>query len=159
MMGKKNSASILLHHIAKKYKINIIEEANEIDKIMGAILMLVTVCCEKIGARYDSVVGQSQKREISQQRQCIMTVMYETGLFSNRQIGDEFGFRHHSTVMHARQTVDDMIETKNEVFIRYMGILRPSVKEWMSSTGASLMEKQTQKNWINTKQLAHSVSL
>lgn len=120
-----NNPRQLLCYVSKKYGIDIYHEANEFTKHETTTLTaMVIMCCERIGADYEKVISASRKREIVMQRQCIQTAIYEQQLFSLKAIGGEFGGRDHSTVTHSKQTVSDLIETKNKVVITYMNNLR-----------------------------------
>lgn len=118
-----NSKGVLLAHVAKKYNIDLVEEAKEIEHICPNLTDLIKKCCRVIGAEFDYITTRSRKRALAQQRQCIMTAIYELDIFSQEEVGKEFS-RDHSTVIHSIQTVSDMIETKNPVFIKYMSSLR-----------------------------------
>jgi len=89
-----------------------------IDSKDANITNLVTDCCEKIGISYSTVTGKSQKREIVLPRQAIMWGLEQTQLFTLKKIGLEFNGRDHSTVLHAKETINDLLYTKNADAIR-----------------------------------------
>lgn len=115
-----NNVAELLLHIAAKYNINLQEEARELKAIQPTLLDTIMGCCDVIGADYYKLISKTRKREIVQQRQCIMAAIYQTKKHPNKKIGIEFGGRHWSTVIHARHTVDDMLFCNDLEFKEYM---------------------------------------
>lgn len=67
--------------------------------------------CDFFGITIDQVKSKTRKREIVQARQISMFFAKDLTKSSLKTIGMHFGGRDHSTVIHACQTVNDLIET------------------------------------------------
>lgn len=67
--------------------------------------------CDFFGITVDQVKSKTRKREIVQARQISMYFSKDLTKSSLKTIGMHFGGRDHSTVIHACQTVNDLIET------------------------------------------------
>ena len=67
--------------------------------------------CDFFGIGVDQVKSKTRKREIVQARQISMYFSKDLTKSSLKTIGMHFGGRDHSTVIHACQTVNDLIET------------------------------------------------
>lgn len=67
--------------------------------------------CDFYGISVDMVKSKTRKREIVQARQISMFFAKDLTKASLKNIGMHFGGRDHSTVIHACQTVNDLIET------------------------------------------------
>lgn len=67
--------------------------------------------CDYFGISIDMVKSKTRKREIVQARQISMYFAKDLTKSSLKTIGMHFGGRDHSTVIHACQTVNDLIET------------------------------------------------
>ncbi len=59
--------------------------------------------CELRGLSLDQMRGPQRAQEIAHPRQEAMWLMYETGRWSNKQIGNFFGGKDHTTVIHGRR--------------------------------------------------------
>ncbi len=67
--------------------------------------------CDFYNVSVDSVKSKTRKREIVQARQIAMYFAKDLTKASLKNIGTHFGNRDHSTVIHACQTVNDLIDT------------------------------------------------
>ncbi len=67
--------------------------------------------CDYFGISIDQVKSKTRKREIVQARQISMYFAKDLTKSSLKTIGMHFGGRDHSTVIHACQTVNDLMET------------------------------------------------
>ena len=67
--------------------------------------------CDFYGISVEMVKSKTRKREIVQARQISMFFAKDLTKASLKNIGMHFGGRDHSTVIHACQTVNDLIET------------------------------------------------
>lgn len=70
--------------------------------------------CEHMKINLDDIKGKTRKREIVQARHVSMYFAKELTKSSLKTIGSHFGGRDHSTVIHAVQTVNDLIETDKD---------------------------------------------
>lgn len=93
--------------LAKQMLKNLIKNANReisIDYIQKLV-------CEYFTISIEDVKSKTRKREIVQARQIAMFFAKDLTKASLKNIGSHFGNRDHSTVIHACQTVNDLIET------------------------------------------------
>ncbi len=67
--------------------------------------------CEYFGVNYDKLLQKTRKREIVQARQISMYLAKSFTKNSLKIIGEHFGGRDHTTVIHSCQTVKDLMDT------------------------------------------------
>jgi chromosomal replication initiator protein len=67
--------------------------------------------CEYLNVSYDTLLEKTRKREIVQARQITMYLSKMFTKNSLKTIGDHFGGRDHTTVIHSCQTVRDLMDT------------------------------------------------
>ena len=101
--------------LAKKMMKNFVKHSSR-EVSIDYIQKLVT---EFYGLSVDQLKSKTRKREIVQARQISMYYAKSMTKASLKSIGTYFGGRDHSTVIHACQTVNDLIDTdkkfKNDV--------------------------------------------
>lgn len=76
-----------------------------------SIEFIQKVVCEFYNLPVDTVKSKTRKREIVQARQIAMYFAKDFTKASLKNIGSHFGNRDHSTVIHACQTVNDLMDT------------------------------------------------
>lgn len=69
--------------------------------------------CEYFDVSYDKLLQKTRKREIVQARQITMYLAKAFTKNSLKTIGEHFGGRDHTTVIHSCQTVKDLMDTDN----------------------------------------------
>ncbi|GAA4319946.1 chromosomal replication initiator protein DnaA [Compostibacter hankyongensis] len=69
--------------------------------------------CDYFSVPYDKVLQKTRKREIVQARQITMFLAKQFTKNSLKTIGEHFGGRDHTTVIHSCQTVKDLMDTDN----------------------------------------------
>ena len=62
-----------------------------------------------------AIIGQSQNKEISTARNVAMYIIREMTQLSLAEIGQQFGGRHHSTVLNSINRVEKMMKTQPEL--------------------------------------------
>ncbi|MCL6523705.1 MAG: chromosomal replication initiator protein DnaA [Thermoflavifilum sp.] len=67
--------------------------------------------CNHLGVPYEKLLEKTRKREIVQARQITMYLAKSFTKNSLKTIGEHFGGRDHTTVIHSCQTVKDLMET------------------------------------------------
>ena len=67
--------------------------------------------CEFFDVPYDKLLQKTRKREIVQARQITMFLAKAFTKNSLKTIGEHFGGRDHTTVIHSCQTVKDLMDT------------------------------------------------
>jgi chromosomal replication initiator protein len=97
-------------HLAKQMLKNFVKNVSR-EISIDTIQKLV---CDFLQVPLDSMRAKTRKREIVQARQISMFFAKELTKSSLKTIGLHFGGRDHSTVIHAVQTVNDLIETDKE---------------------------------------------
>ncbi len=103
--------------LAKKVLRNIVKTSSKeitIDTIQKMV-------CEYYDITYDKLQAKTRKREIVQARQISMFLAKNFTKNSLKTIGDHFGGRDHTTVIHSCQTVKDLMDTDT--------LIREQVKE------------------------------
>jgi chromosomal replication initiator protein len=99
----------------------------------GIILNLLKVI--EVGSAYFNlpawkITGKRGKQHISDARHMIISYIVKNSTLSLRGIGELFGDRDHSSVIHSRDTVKDLCDTDTEFkkryndFEKYMSILK-----------------------------------
>lgn len=127
--------SLLAHATLKKEKITLSLAQRLIEKIVTVSNVEITLAkiqstvCEYFGITTEALASKTRKREISQARQIAMYLGRNFTKKSLASIGAEIGGRDHATVLHACNTVSDLIETDRN-FKQYVSDiekqLRPS---------------------------------
>jgi chromosomal replication initiator protein len=93
--------------LAKKVLRNFIKTSNKeitIDTIQKMV-------CDYFDVSYDKLLQKTRKREIVQARQITMFLAKAFTKHSLKTIGEHFGGRDHTTVIHSCQTVKDLMDT------------------------------------------------
>jgi chromosomal replication initiator protein len=103
--------------LTKKVLRNIIKTSSK-EVTIDAIQKMV---CEYYTITYDKLQAKTRKREIVQARQISMFLAKKFTKNSLKTIGEHFGGRDHTTVIHSCQTVNDLMDTD--------GVFRDQVKE------------------------------
>jgi chromosomal replication initiator protein len=103
--------------LAKKVLRNFIKSSSK-EITIDTIQKLV---CEYFEVPYDKLLQKTRKREIVQARQISMYLAKAFTKNSLKTIGEHFGGRDHTTVIHSCQTVKDLMDTD--------GIFRDNVNE------------------------------
>lgn len=93
--------------LAKQVMKNLVKNATK----EISIEMIQKVVCEYYNIPVDTVKSKTRKREIVQARQIAMFFAKDFTKASLKNIGSHFGNRDHSTVIHACQTVNDLMDT------------------------------------------------
>jgi chromosomal replication initiator protein len=89
-----------------------------------------TMVCEYFDLPVDLLRATTRKREVVQARQISMYFAKKLTKHSLKAIGDYFGGRDHSTVIHSCQTVEDLMETDR----RFKGFVEDILKKIKTST-------------------------
>jgi chromosomal replication initiator protein len=103
--------------LAKKVLRNIVKTTSK-EVTIDAIQKMV---CEYYSVTYDKLQAKTRKREIVQARQISMFLAKQYTKNSLKTIGDHFGGRDHTTVIHSCQTVKNLMDTDT--------LIREQVKE------------------------------
>ena len=93
--------------LAKKVLRNFVKTSSK-EITIDAIQKMV---CEYYGVNYDKLLHKTRKREIVQARQITMFLAKSFTKNSLKTIGEHFGGRDHTTVIHSCQTVKDLMDT------------------------------------------------
>jgi chromosomal replication initiator protein len=93
--------------LTKKVLRNIVKTSNK-EITIDAIQKMV---CEYYNIGYETLQAKTRKREIVQARQISMYLAKKFTKNSLKTIGDHFGGRDHTTVIHSCQTVNDLMDT------------------------------------------------
>jgi len=93
--------------LAKKVLRNFVKSSSK-EITIDAIQKMV---CEYFGVPYDKLLQKTRKREIVQARQITMYLSKAFTKNSLKTIGEHFGGRDHTTVIHSCQTVKDLMDT------------------------------------------------
>ena len=73
--------------------------------------MIIRITSNYLGIHIELMKSKTRKREVVEARQMSMTMIKSFTRLSLKAIGNEFGGRDHSTVIHAKQTVSDLYDT------------------------------------------------
>lgn len=93
--------------LAKKVLRNFVKTSSK-EITIDAIQKMV---CEYFAVPYDKLLQKTRKREIVQARQITMYLVKAFTKNSLKTIGEHFGGRDHTTVIHSCQTVKDLMDT------------------------------------------------
>lgn len=89
------------------------------DSKISDIDKYIDVMSDITGISSESIKGKSRKREIVQARQIVMytILLHKLMHISLANLGNKFCGRDHSTVIHAKQTISDLIESNDKSII------------------------------------------
>lgn len=73
--------------------------------------IIKTVCAHQIDVEPEILGAKTRKREIVEARQIAMTLTKMNTALSLKAIGLRYGGRDHSTVIHAKETISNLVET------------------------------------------------
>lgn len=121
--------SLLAHSLFNKTSINLDLAKDVMKNFVKNVSMEVTIdniktmVCEYFELPVDLLSDKSRKREVVQARQIAMYFSKRLTQNSLKNIGNAFGGRDHSTVIHSCQTVEDLMSTdrKFKVFVDDIG--------------------------------------
>lgn len=109
--------SLIAHATLKKEKITI-DLAEKLTKRIVkdnskeiSLKIIQKTVCEYFGITQDSIISKTRKREIVQARQIAMYLTRNMTKTSLASIGQQIGGKDHATVLHACNTVTDLIAT------------------------------------------------
>ena len=77
---------------------------------------IIAVCCEYFGVSRDEIVSKSRTRHITHARQIAQYLCRELTTMSLPKLGEVFGGRDHTTVLHAERRVRKLMKTERTVF-------------------------------------------
>ncbi|MFM2385529.1 MAG: chromosomal replication initiator protein DnaA [Bacteroidota bacterium] len=97
--------------LTKKVLRNIIKTSNK-EITIDAIQKMV---CDYYNISYEKLQAKTRKREIVQARQISMFLAKKFTKNSLKTIGEHFGGRDHTTVIHSCQTVNDLMDTDTTI--------------------------------------------
>lgn len=107
LLGEK-SATLEVVHEALKDAVNSTKVSLTSDRILDSV-------CKYFNVSKEDIIGKKKNKEIVEPRQIAMFLMYEMLDLPLTSIGQIFGGRDHTTVMHAREKVTDMIKNNNRI--------------------------------------------
>lgn len=79
------------------------------------VYSIVTCVEEHFGITMDILCSPTRKREICYARQVLMYLLTQKTNLALKTIGDMFGGRDHTTVIHAKHTLNDLMETDETI--------------------------------------------
>lgn len=83
---------------------------------------LLHLCCFEFKTTLEEIKGKSRKRNIVIARQIAMHILYSYKSGTMHTIGNLFGGRDHSTVIHSIRAINNMIYVKYDGYDNYMNI-------------------------------------
>lgn len=123
-----------LRHLEEKYCINLDREFSvycEDNKIANIkdqkerMIAIMKSSCSYAQIRYEDLIGKNRKVEVVLLRKILMENFYKSFPISLTEIGLMFGGRDHSTVSHARDTAEDLRDSKDKLFTYYYDMIQP----------------------------------
>lgn len=125
--------SLIAHATLKKEKITLELARKLTEKIVSvhsqeiSLAKIQQTVCEYFGISAESMVSKTRKREIVQARQIAMYLGRNMTKTSLASIGSHIGGKDHATVLHACNTVSDLIETDKN-FRQYVSDIERQLK-------------------------------
>jgi chromosomal replication initiation ATPase DnaA len=114
-----------LRGLETKYNVNIDLEYNEYLKENPEMILdermqsIIQESCIILQMNVTDLIGKSRQREYVLLRQLLMDYFYTKYPVSLRVIGLQFGGRDHSTIIHARNQIDNLRDTKDQLLSYY----------------------------------------
>jgi chromosomal replication initiator protein len=125
--------SLIAHATLNKEKITLelaqrlTEKIVDVDKTEISIKKIQMTVCDYFGLSQDSLGSKTRKREIVQARQIAMYLGRNLTKTSLSSIGTQIGGKDHATVLHACNTVQDLIDTDKN-FKQYVTDIKKQLK-------------------------------
>lgn len=94
---------------------------------------IINTVCEHFGVVYEALITRSRKRELVLPRQVIMYFLCFHTQLAYRRIGELFGTRDHTTAIHGKQTVKDLMDSDLE-FRDEINYLKDKIFPFMPKT-------------------------
>ena len=107
LMGQ-NTATLEIVEEALKDSISANKQTLTADRIMDSV-------CKYFSVEKDDMVGKKKNKEIVEPRQIAMFLMYDMLDLPLTSIGQYFGGRDHTTVMHAREKINGLIKSNGRI--------------------------------------------
>lgn len=114
-------SNLTAHYRIMKYEHKAVLPTHKTDPEI--LLTTIFSVVKMTGVSKDKMVSKSKKREVVEARSIAMYLLCKTTGLSLQAIGNEFGGRDHSTVIHARNRVVDWLDTDKNFRVKYEGIL------------------------------------
>ncbi len=73
---------------------------------------IAAIISDRLGVTLDQMKSKNRKRQIVEARQISMYFMYRSKIYSLKSIGDFFGGKDHTTVLHSIKQVKIFMETE-----------------------------------------------
>lgn len=112
------------------------------------VRIIKQVVCQHTGVDAALLNMKTRKREVVLARQYCMYLLYLCSDMSLKAIGREFGGRDHSTVIHAKTTIQDLIDTykhnRTEVEILYNNLKEYHIYKLQTNEGNYRLKREHQ---------------
>lgn len=119
IINKEDITLDLAKHVTEQI-VNVESQEISLDKIRNTV-------CDYFKISPDAIISKTRKREIVQARQITMYLVRNLTKTSLASIGSQIGGKDHATVIHACNTVSDLIETDRNIR-RYVADLEKQLK-------------------------------
>ena len=107
LMGQK-TATLEIVQEALKDSVTTTKQSLTSERILDSV-------CKYFSVEKDDIIGKKKNKEIVEPRQIAMYLMYDMLDLPLTSIGQIFGGRDHTTVMHAREKVNGLIKSNNRI--------------------------------------------
>lgn len=88
-------------------------------KVNHSVDVLKTIIPKVCGVAWEQMVSPCRKREITIARHLYCWFAYKNYKQKLKSIGETFGGRDHTTAIHGYQTVQDLLDSRNEMLCSY----------------------------------------
>jgi len=103
------------------------------------IALIQRITCEQFGLSLNELRGHRRARQFARPRQMAMSLAMELTRCSLPAIGRQFGGRDHTTVLHARQKVDQLCHEDGAFAHRYVGLRAAILAEIPTADGGAVV--------------------
>jgi hypothetical protein len=132
-----SQANIDIHNVFNgEDKPDIISFENK-DGEMTAIDYLINECCIEHGICTSLIKTKTRKRDVVQARQMAMFLLEKHRAGNLKEIGRLFGGRDHSTVIHSKKAIQDMIDIDDNCVYK-LNKIEKKLLDYMGKTEAPL---------------------
>lgn len=122
--------SLMAHSIINNHEIDlslaqrVLSQTIKLEKKKITVPKIQETVCKYFNIKKDLIDSSSRKREIVQARQITMYFIKQYTELSLSQIGCQVGNRNHATVLHACNTIKDLLETDKSLKLSISDIER-----------------------------------
>lgn len=90
--------------------------------------MLLEIVCHYFSITKEEIISKNKNKNIAEARQIAMYLLAKHGNMTYKQIGDLFGGKHHTTVMHGYHKIEEELQKQNSYYLSVISNLNKRIQ-------------------------------